>query len=98
VIDETVGMRGHRSLKHMRYMIEAGYSCVTDEECLKDVIPFGNISQLQNMFAWVHANINLGMPFQCPGWSPPGYWDDSEKSYAEYFGLGLATRESGLLE
>ena len=76
--EEIVGKRGHRSLKRLRYTIEVGYSRVTDEECLKDVIPYGNIPQLQNMLAWGHANVNLGKPFRRPGWSPPGYWDDSD--------------------
>jgi len=61
----------------VRYTIETGYSRVTDLDCLKDVIPYANLSMIQSMLAWGHAQINIGMPFRCPGWSPPGYWDDS---------------------
>jgi hypothetical protein len=81
--EEMVGRTGHRGIKRLRYTIETGYSRVTNQECLKDVIPYRNIPQLQNMLAWGHAMINLRMPFRRPGWSPPGYWDKATWSQHE---------------
>lgn len=80
---EMLGRTGHRGIKRLRYTIETGYSRVMNQECLKDVIPYRNISQLQNMLAWGHAMINLRMPFRRPGWSPPGYWDKCKKTWSQ---------------
>ena len=63
-----------RRVCELRYGSETSFSRVTDTEGLRDIIPRGFFSIMQDMCDWGHAHANLCAPFHLPGGAPAGYF------------------------
>jgi hypothetical protein len=65
---------GDRIVCSLRYTVEVGFSRLTNEACLKDVVPRSFFNHLQDACHWGHAMINLGLPFHHPKGAPVDYF------------------------
>ena len=63
-----------RRVCELRYGSETSFSRVTDTEGLRDIIPRGVFSIMQDICDWGHAHANLCAPFHLPGGAPAGYF------------------------
>jgi len=65
---------GDRIICALRYTVEVGFSRLTNECCLKDVVPRNFFNHLQDAVDWAHDMINLGLPFHHPKGAPDDYF------------------------
>ena len=65
-------------LCRLRYTCEVVFARVTEQDLLKDKIPYCNLKSLTYGIEWAHAHSNLHRPLKPPGSKsglPDDYWD-----------------------